>query len=75
MNYGDLIKDVFWITLRNRLLWYFGYFVAGQKRAHRVWHSGEVAPPGTPPARRWRKIKAVTFSILTRVCRPIRFSL
>ncbi len=36
MNYGDLIKDAFWITLRNRLLWYFGYFVAGQKWAHRV---------------------------------------
>ena len=31
MNYGNLIKDVFWITLRNRLLWFFGFFVAGQK--------------------------------------------
>jgi hypothetical protein len=31
MNYGDLIKDAYWITLRNRFLWFFGFFVAGQK--------------------------------------------
>ena len=29
MNYGDLIKDAFWITLRNRYLWFFGFFTAG----------------------------------------------
>ena len=27
MNYGDLIKDAIWITLRNRYLWFFGFFV------------------------------------------------
>jgi hypothetical protein len=27
MNYGDLIKDAFRITLRNRYLWFFGFFV------------------------------------------------
>ena len=26
MNYGDLIKDAFWITLHNRYLWFFGFF-------------------------------------------------
>ncbi len=26
MNYADLIKDAFWITLRNRFLWFFGFF-------------------------------------------------
>ena len=26
MNYMDLIKDAFWITLRNRYLWFFGFF-------------------------------------------------
>ena len=26
MNYLDLIKDAFWITLRNRYLWFFGFF-------------------------------------------------
>jgi hypothetical protein len=26
LNYGDLIKDAFWITLRNRYLWFFGFF-------------------------------------------------
>ena len=26
MNYGDLIKDTFRITLRNRFLWFFGFF-------------------------------------------------
>lgn len=26
MNYIDLIKDAFWITLRNRYLWFFGLF-------------------------------------------------
>ena len=27
MNYGDLIGDAFRITLRNRYLWFFGFFV------------------------------------------------
>ncbi len=27
MNYWDLIKDAFWISLRNRYLWFFGFFV------------------------------------------------
>jgi hypothetical protein len=26
LNYWDLIKDSFWITLRNRYLWFFGFF-------------------------------------------------
>jgi hypothetical protein len=26
MSYGDFIKDAFWITLRNRYLWFFGFF-------------------------------------------------
>lgn len=29
MNYGELIKDAFWITWRNRFLWIFGFFAAG----------------------------------------------
>jgi hypothetical protein len=29
MNYGDLIRDAFRITLRNRYLWFFGFFVGG----------------------------------------------
>lgn len=29
MNYGELIKDAFWITWRNRFLWFFGFFVGG----------------------------------------------
>lgn len=29
MNYGGLIKDAFWITLRNRFLWVFGVFLGG----------------------------------------------
>ena len=29
MNYGDLIGDAFRITLRNRYLWFFGFFVGG----------------------------------------------
>jgi hypothetical protein len=29
MNYADLIKDAFWITLRNRYLWFFGFFAGG----------------------------------------------
>jgi len=29
VNYGQLIKDAFWITLRNRYLWFFGFFVDG----------------------------------------------
>jgi hypothetical protein len=27
MSYGDLIKDTFRVTLRNRYLWFFGFFV------------------------------------------------
>jgi hypothetical protein len=29
MNYGDLIRDAFTITLRNRYLWFFGFFAGG----------------------------------------------
>ncbi|CAN5809612.1 hypothetical protein BH18ACT11_BH18ACT11_07560 [soil metagenome] len=29
MNYGDLIGDTFRLTLRNRYLWFFGFFVGG----------------------------------------------
>ncbi|MCA1730607.1 MAG: hypothetical protein LC751_14750 [Actinobacteria bacterium] len=29
MNYGALIKDAFWLTLRNRYLWFFGFVAAG----------------------------------------------
>lgn len=29
MNYGELIKDAFWITWRNRFLWIFGFFLGG----------------------------------------------
>ena len=29
MNYGDLIRDAFRITLHNRFLWFFGFFVGG----------------------------------------------
>ncbi len=29
MNYGELIKDAFWITWRNRFLWFFGIFAGG----------------------------------------------
>lgn len=29
MNYGDIIKDAFRITWRNRFLWFFGFFAAG----------------------------------------------
>jgi hypothetical protein len=29
MNYRDLIKEDFWITLRNRFLWFFGFFISG----------------------------------------------
>ena len=29
MNYGDLIRDTFRITWRNRFLWFFGFFVGG----------------------------------------------
>ncbi len=26
MSYGDLVRDTFRITLRNRFLWFFGFF-------------------------------------------------
>jgi hypothetical protein len=29
MNYGDIIRDAFRITLRNRYLWFFGFFAGG----------------------------------------------
>jgi hypothetical protein len=29
MNYGDLIRDAYRITLRNRFLWFFGFFAGG----------------------------------------------
>ncbi len=27
MNYGALISEAFWLTWRNRFLWFFGFFV------------------------------------------------
>ena len=29
MSYGELIRDAFRVTLRNRYLWFFGFFVGG----------------------------------------------
>lgn len=29
MDYGELLKSAFWITLRNRYLWFFGFFAGG----------------------------------------------
>ena len=29
MNYGDLIREAFRITLHNRYLWFFGFFAGG----------------------------------------------
>lgn len=29
MSYGELIKSAFWISLRNRYLWFFGFFAGG----------------------------------------------
>ena len=29
MDYGELIKSAFWISLRNRYLWFFGFFAGG----------------------------------------------
>lgn len=29
MNYGEIIKDAFWISWRNKYLWFFGFFVGG----------------------------------------------
>src|SRR4051812_14197265 len=28
MNYGEIVRTAFWITLRNRYLWFFGLFVS-----------------------------------------------
>ena len=28
MNYGELIKSAFWISLQNRYLWFFGFFAS-----------------------------------------------
>jgi hypothetical protein len=29
MNYGDILRDAFRVTLRNRYLWFFGFFAGG----------------------------------------------
>lgn len=29
MNYGEIIKGAFWISWRNKFLWFFGFFAAG----------------------------------------------
>lgn len=44
MHYGDLIRDAFFIALRNRFLWIFGFFIGGS--------SSYVAPSSvrSPPA-------------------------
>jgi len=40
MNYGDLIRDAFRITLSNRYLWFFGFFAGG---------TGSNFVPNIPP--------------------------
>lgn len=34
MNYVELVKDAFWITLRNRYLWFFGLFAGAGSTAN-----------------------------------------
>ncbi|QIN77203.1 hypothetical protein GBA65_00270 [Rubrobacter marinus] len=29
MDYGEIVKSAFWISLRNRYLWFFGFFAGG----------------------------------------------
>ncbi len=29
MDYGELVKSAFWLSLRNRYLWFFGFFAGG----------------------------------------------
>ena len=36
MNYGDLIKDAFRISWRNKYLWFFGFFVGGTSSGFNV---------------------------------------
>jgi hypothetical protein len=43
MNYGALITDAFWITLRNRYLWFFGFFAG-------AFASGGSFNFGSPPS-------------------------
>ena len=36
MNYGDLIKDAFRISWRNKYLWFFGFFAGGTSSGFNV---------------------------------------
>ena len=36
MNYGELLSEAFWITWRNRFLWFFGFFAAGSSSSFNV---------------------------------------
>lgn len=45
MNYGELIKDAFWISWRNRFLWFFGFFAGGTS-------AGANCPPRHPACAR-----------------------
>ena len=47
MNYGELIKDAFWITLRNRFLWFFGFFAGGTSVGEATSASLREAPAGS----------------------------
>ncbi|HSL01308.1 MAG TPA: hypothetical protein VK869_13320 [Rubrobacteraceae bacterium] len=38
MNYGEMIKSAFWISWRNKFLWFFGFFAAGSGGASNVFN-------------------------------------
>lgn len=48
MNYGDILREAFQITWRNKFLWFFGFFVAGAGGSVNVPSGGGGNPGGGP---------------------------
>jgi hypothetical protein len=46
MNYGDILREAFQITWRNKFLWFFGFFVAGAGGSLNVPSGGGGSPGG-----------------------------
>jgi hypothetical protein len=79
VSYGDIIRDAFWISWRNRFMWFFGFFLSGAAGSFvsptnfgNFGVLGEDTPTGGAPfwllnLGRWIQENVVLFVVLVAV--------
>ena len=68
MNYGEIVKAAFWITLRNRILWFFGFFAVGTSAG------ANFNTPQATSAVSTTRILEIRGGAVAEVCHPRRIS-